>query len=74
MEGDQTNKDVEMKDVSVKKEEEPEGNSEEIAEQLKAQGNEAFKQGDINKAIKFYSEALGNIKILFLLFNRLSKK
>jgi|LauGreDrversion4_2_1035121.scaffolds.fasta_scaffold260478_1 hypothetical protein len=32
-----------------------------IAEELKTQGNEAFKQNNFTEAIKYYSEAIGNL-------------
>ncbi len=48
--------------------------AEENAEKLKAQGNDAFKVGDYQKAIKFYSEALGKSIGLFNLGFRVHKK
>jgi len=44
------------------------------AENLKNQGNEAFKVGNYQQAILYYSEALGNPLTLMLIDTRAQKE
>lgn len=41
------------------------------AEEYKNQGNEEFKQGNYEKAVYFYTQALGNLNKLYSLIYRL---